>query len=116
MADAKTHTANSNQSARYKKYELVDVFEVGKLQKQLKSFVTVVVTDTPFSSLHDAKVYLLESLTELRTDPASGDTDYIVLHRRKFMFNLERYDIDLLLDRTITLTWDDLPIRERPHA
>jgi len=103
MAEDKTHTA-AHTAMRHNKYGLVDIFPVGKLQKQLTKFYTVDVYDVPVKSLEEAKALILPpvySALPLATPE--------VIHRCKFVIDSSLITAEelaeLAANRHLNLTW-----------
>jgi hypothetical protein len=108
MSESKTHSAK-NESMRHQKYGLVDLFDIGKIQKQLNAFYTIDVSGVPVETLEQAKdlilpaVYSEPTIIELDQEPE-------ILHRRRFVLDMSIATVEELSEleqeRHLNLSWE----------
>ena len=106
MSDSKTHNT-SRPLMRHVKYGIVDIFPVGKLQKQEKNFYTIDVSGVPFNSIDEARSFILEPVME--TVAVKDGLETYQKKRRKFEIDkliLKKSELSKLVsDRHLSIQW-----------
>jgi len=110
MAEDKTHETEQ-LSLRYEKYGLVEVYPINKIQRQLHTFYTIDVLDTPFASLSAARDFFLEPVFKeipvVIVNPEDENPE--MLRRRRRVIDINEINTSeassLLTDKHLTITW-----------